>query len=110
MITTEDCWDNIKNSDIKTETKKVLKGSISIDGCKTTDAKQSLIKLMNFESQFKPTILITRHTYDALELSSDVKKYNFSSFAEKCTENQEYNAWKSAEMWRIQKFKGGYEQ
>lgn len=106
IITTEDCWKKIKDSNIKEMTKKILKGLISICGCKTADTKDSIVKLMNFKSQFDPTILLTRHDYSVSGLSVDVNRHTFSSFASKCLEDEEYITWRATELWKIQKFKG----
>ena len=109
-LITIDCWETIKESDFITEqTKMLLRGSFDIKDINKGKPELSTVSCLNFESQFKPMILITRkdaEEFTSLGLKNVVRVVDYKEVAKKIKEDEDFFMWKTSELWKIQKFKG----
>ncbi len=106
---TSDCWEKIKNSgDISNSRKGVLKGSLDIKNIDKGDTTVSTVSCLNYESQFKPIILITKKDSAQLSgasLKSVVRVKEFKEVSEEIKKDEDFFVWKASELWKFQKFK-----
>jgi len=108
ILTSIDCWKRIEESNIPDEVKKLLRGSTRRE-TSTNDCISSIVNLLNFESQFKIILLITRRNYSTVGLKENVQVISFALAHKLIEEDEEFEEWRILlrELWKIQKFKGG---
>ena len=106
---TKSCLQKIEEAELPETAKNIIRGYLTDerDVGVSSDIEKSVIKLCNYESQFKEVILITKKNYPINAFnSSSLKIKSYSEFAVEIKRNAEFLVWKSLELWRIQKFKG----
>ena len=105
---TKESWKIIEDSVLPNAVKEILRGFfMNVQDIRTGDPEKSVIKLCNYESQFKETLLITRKEYPINAINNSVKVQSFIEFSTNCiNKDTSFTIWRRGEIWKIQKFKG----
>ncbi len=99
------CLDKIETLSLLEGAKKIIRGimaddrDIDIDNCPI----KSTIRLCNSEAKLKKVLLITNKDYHEGSYKGSLKIISFTELRLKLKKNDEFNLWKSTEIWKIQK-------